>query len=131
MPIERDPREPLDAFYARILIALAKMAGGELRIKEDLIESDCRHLLVRDWDPVTNEIVFRVMSRYAEAAWVAPRQSQWTIPFEERARALGLDEAQRHHVPTDEEMAQKERQQNLRRQTRPVAPPVDRGGGAA
>ena len=122
MPIERDPKEPLDAFLCRILLALAKQSGGELRIREDNIDVDTRQLLVQDFDPKTNEIVFQVRSKYAQPIWVQPRQSQWTIPFEERARELGLDTASRHHVPTDEELAEKERVQRLKRQTRPIAP---------
>jgi hypothetical protein len=124
MPIERTKDEPLDAFLCRILLAAVKQAGGELRIKESEIDIDTRQLLMRDFDPATNEIVFRVGTKYAEPIWVNPRQSAWTIPFEERARQLGLDSAVRSHIPTDEELAAKEQQQRLRRQTRPVAPPT-------
>jgi len=122
MPIERDPNEPLDAFLCRILLALAKQCGGELRIKEETIEIDTRALLLQDFDPKTNEIVFRVASRYAQPIWIQPRQSAWTIPFEDRARQLGLDQASRHHVPTDDELAAKESSQRLRKQSRPQGP---------
>jgi hypothetical protein len=123
MPIERDPQEPLDAFLCRILLALAKQCGGELRIREENIDVDTRQLLVQDFDPKTNEIVLQVKSKYAQPIWVQPRQSAWTIPFEERARELGLERAHRSAIPTDEDLAEKERQRNLKRQTRPIAPP--------
>jgi hypothetical protein len=122
MPTERQPSEPLDAFLCRLLLALARQSGGELRIKESEIEIDTRQLLVQDFDPKTNEIVFQVRSKYAQPIWVEPRQSAWTIPFEERAAQLGLDRAHRSHIPTDEELAAKETQQRLRKQTRPIAP---------
>jgi hypothetical protein len=78
---------------------------------------------VQDFDPKTNEIVFQVRSKYAQPIWVEPRQSQWTIPFEERARAIGLDTANRSAIPTDADLAEKETQRNFRRNaTRPVAP---------
>jgi hypothetical protein len=122
VPIERAPNEPLDAFLCRILLALARQNGGELRISEENIEIDTRQLLVQDFDPKTNEIIFQVRSRYAQPIWVEPRQSQWTIPFEERARELGLDRVHRSAVPTDEDLAEKERLQRLKRTSRPVAP---------
>jgi hypothetical protein len=121
---ERRPDQPLDAYLCRILLAIAKQNGGEVRVKEDAIEIDTRQLLVRDFDSATGEIIFRVASRYAEPIWVEPVQSAWTIPFEERARQLGLAEPSRSHIPTDEELAAKEQQRNLRRQTRPIAPPT-------
>jgi hypothetical protein len=123
MPVsERDPKEPLEAFLCRILLALARQNNGEIRIKQEHLDVDTRQLLVQDFDPATNEIIFQVRSKYAQPIWVAPKQSAWTIPFAERAHDLGLDTANRHAIPTDEDLAQKERQSRLRTQSRPVAP---------
>lgn len=124
MPTERNPQESLEAFLCRLLLAIVRQNGGELRIKEAEIDIDTRQLLMRDFDPATNEMVLRVGSRYAEPIWVNPRQSAWTIPFEERARQLGLTDAPRHAtMPTDEELAEKERLRNAKRTAaRPIAP---------
>ena len=120
---ERRPDQRLDAYLCRVLLALVRQSPeGELRIKESTIEIDTRQLLVRDFDPATAELVFRAGSRYAEPIWVEPVQSEWTIPFADRARELGLDTANRHGIPTDAELAEKERLRDLTRKTRPIAP---------
>lgn len=119
---ERRPDQPLDAYLCRVLLAMAKQAGGEIRLKESEVDIDTRQLLVRDFDPATGELVFRVGSRYAEPIWIEPVQSAWTIPFEDRARQLGIDRPARTHVPTDEELAEKELSLRLRKQSRPQGP---------
>lgn len=119
---ERRPDQPLDAYLCRILLGLCRAAGGELRLKESLVEVDTRTLLVRDYDPATGELIFRIGSRYAEPIWVDPVQSAWTIPFAERARELGLDEVVRHRIPSDEDLAEKERLRDLTRKHTRVAP---------
>lgn len=124
MPIERDANESLEAFLCRVLLALCKVHGGELRIKEDQIDVDTRQLLVQDFDPRTGELVFYARSRYAQPIWVQPRQSAWTIPFEERAAQLGINQPARHVVPTDEELAERERKLRARVTSRPPVPPT-------
>jgi hypothetical protein len=124
MPIERGVDEPIEAFLYRIIGAVIRSSPDhELRVKEDTIDIETRQLIVQDFDPATNEIVFRLGSKYAQATWVNPRQSAWTIPFEERSRQLGLDVAARHAIPTDEDLAEKERiRAATKRSTRPIAP---------
>ncbi len=116
MPIERLPDEKMEPYLCRILLALARAAGGELRVKAAELDIDTRQLLVRDYDPATNELVFRAESRYAEAIWVEPRQSAWTIPFAERAAALGIEPSAgtRHRIPTDDDLASQEQLQRAR-----------------
>lgn len=119
---ERDPQQRLDVYLCRVLIALVKQNNGEVRVKESTIEAETRQLLLRDYDVETGELIFHVGSRYAEPIWVEPVQSAWTIPFEDRARQINVEN--RGVVHTDEQLAEMERQQNLRRSVRAVAPPV-------
>lgn len=124
MPIERLPDEKMEPYLCRILLALARAAGGELRLKAAEMDIDTRQLLVRDYDPETNELVFRAESRYAEAIWVEPRQSAWTIPFADRARELGIEPGAgaRHRIPTDDELEAKEQLQRARAEAARVNP---------
>jgi hypothetical protein len=113
---ERRPDERLDAYLCRVILAIARTHNGEFRIKSSEVDIDTRQLLVRDFDPATNEIVFRAESRYAEPIWVEPVQSAWTIPFADRARELGIDTpgGARHRIPTDDELASGEQLQRAR-----------------
>ena len=114
---ERKPDQALEPYLCRILLALARAHNGEFRVKVSEVDIDTRQLLVRDFDPDTNELVFRAESRYAEAIWVEPVQSAWTIPFAERAAQIGLipeGGGRRSRVPTDDELVAQEQLQRAR-----------------
>ena len=121
--IERQKDESIEGYLSRILLALARQAGGKLVVKRDTFEIDTSQMLTFDVDSATGDLLIMALSRYAEAIKVHPRAGAWTIPFEERAAALGMT-GSRHRIPTDEELAEAERARNVRRNVRTVAPPV-------
>ena len=66
----------LEAYLVRILAALCRQAGGELRIKGELIDViDQPTTLLKDWDGRTQELVLRThMGTFGEVFRVIPEK---------------------------------------------------------
>ena len=66
----------LEAYLVRILAALCRQAGGELRIKGELIDViDQPTTLLKDWDSKTQELVLRThMGSFGEVFRVVPEK---------------------------------------------------------
>ena len=102
----RDPQAVL-----RILVCLVESAKGkELQFwAEDYDGQNTGKLLVVDYQKKKGIISLRVTSDNGAAVPVAPEAHQWARPPEaaplERHRVAAAAAAERHAVPTDEEMA--------------------------
>lgn len=73
MPAHSSTGQKPEAYFARILAALAMAAGGTLRVKAsdmDLIDKET--VLVKDYDSATQEVVIRIGSRFNEVYRVQP-----------------------------------------------------------
>ena len=66
----------LEAYLVRILAALCRQAGGELRIKGELIDVITEPTtLLKDWDSRTQELVLRThMGSFGEVFRVVPEK---------------------------------------------------------
>ena len=103
--------EDLAKYLPRLLLAMVRQAGGEVRIPESEIDIDTTHVLVRDFDPKTQEIILRASTRYCEFLKVEPEATNWVKPMEERMLELvtqGREPDQRHHIPTDADLIEAE-----------------------
>jgi hypothetical protein len=81
MPLHDRGTAKLDAYLTRILAALAKKAGGELRISAaEIAVLDERVTLVRDFDEQTQEVVLRWGSPACEVYRVAGDAAWQTTP---------------------------------------------------
>jgi hypothetical protein len=102
----RDPQAVL-----RILVCLVEAAKGkELQFwAEDYDGQNTGKLLVVDYQKKKGIISLRVTSDNGAAVPVAPESHAWARPPEaaplERHRVAAAQAAERHAVPTDEEMA--------------------------
>jgi len=66
----------LEAYLVRILAALCRQAGGELRIKGELVDAiNEPTTLLKDWDTRTQELVLRThMGTFGEVFRVVPEK---------------------------------------------------------
>ena len=66
----------LEAYLVRILAALCRASGGELRIKGELVDSiNEPTTLLKDWDTKTQEVVLRThMGTFGEVFKVVPEK---------------------------------------------------------
>jgi hypothetical protein len=114
----RGKQDPL-SYYTRVLLALARNAGGELRIKcSDIDQLNERSILYTDYDPLSGELVIRAGSQFAEMLVVNPEAAEWVRPerqTSETAKPLRMT------VPSDSDLAEIEagllRRANQRRQS--------------
>ncbi len=100
----------------RLILALVIKNGGELRVKAPLYDSlDRARRLVVDFDAKKGDIVLRATSDFGRAIIVTPENIAWVKPPEaaplERARVTAEHEAEKRHVPSDEELADMEERQ--------------------
>lgn len=73
MPAHSSTGQKPEAYFARLLAALAIAAGGSLRIKGSDVDSiDKEVVLVKDWDGATQEVIIRVGTRFNEVYRVQP-----------------------------------------------------------
>lgn len=122
--IERQRDESVEAYLSRVLLAICREHENELRVKLSTFEIDTAQMLTFDVDKASGDLIIRAMSRYGEAIRVQPRSASHVVPYEERARDLGLDRGARSRVLDDEALAKAEADRNLRRNIRSIAPPV-------
>jgi len=106
---------------ARVLLAIVIANKNELRIKAcDYDSIDASRLLVVDFDREAGDLVMRATSSYGRAMAVTPENFQWSLPLTsaptERARTEATQKARRTHIPSDEELAQME-EENQQRQS--------------
>ena len=75
MPAHSRGNLSLEAYLTRILAALAKRNGGELRIKGAEVDAvDNTTNLMKDWDPKRQEVVLRFSTPFSEIYRVAPER---------------------------------------------------------
>lgn len=73
MPAHDRGNAKLEAYLVRILAAIVKNAGGELRVKASEVDViDERTILVKDYDSDAQELVFRCGSAFNEVYRVSP-----------------------------------------------------------
>jgi hypothetical protein len=122
-----DPRDPMAV--ARVLIALTKEKGGEIRLRAcdyDTIEQG--YALLFEYDRATSEIVLRVSN--GKIAIIPAENQAWLRPKEEvpieREKSQAQQEVIRRSFRSDEELAELEEALN-RKQT--LAREVNEGKG--
>lgn len=103
-----DPNDP--KAIARLLVALVREHGGELRIKAGSYDNMERGVfLFLDFDKLTCEVVVRCSTESGRAIIVSPEAAAWTKPREEMPRErqqIQAQEAVRHRIlRSDEELA--------------------------
>lgn len=118
----RGKQDPL-AYYTRVLLALARREGGELRIKcSDIDSLNERAVLYTDYDPVAGELVLRAGSQFAELVVVSPEAAEWVRP----ERTQEQSKPARTSIPSDNDLAEIEaglmRRAAARRQNVSTAP---------
>jgi hypothetical protein len=104
----------------RILICLVEQSKGEVQFwAQDYDGLDKGKVLSHSYDRKKGIISLRVSSDNGGAVVVQPESHAWTMPPQtaplERARSEAARQATRTHVPTDEELAIME-EENQRRQ---------------
>jgi hypothetical protein len=104
----RDPQTIL-----RILVTLVEQNRGEMSFRaEDYDSLDKGKLLMVDYNRKRGVISLRATADFGSAVPVAPEAHAWTKPAEaaplERHRVAAAKDAERHSVPTDEDMARLE-----------------------
>jgi hypothetical protein len=99
----RGKQDPL-SYYTRILLALARREGGELRVKcSDIDALNERAILYTDYDPVSGELVLRAGSQFAEMMIINPEAAEWIRP--ERTQEQAAKQS-KMAVPTDSDLAE-------------------------
>lgn len=121
MPSYSRGNQPPLEYYLRILLALVRKSGGELRIKcSDIDRVSEKTMLDTDYDAEANELVLRARSQFGETVIIQPEAHAWVRPPSERAEALNQTPA-RTSVPSDKDLAEIEagllRRAAARRQT--------------
>ena len=78
MPAYNRGDEKVDAYLVRILSAIVREHGGELRVKGHLIdEVNEATTLIKEWDKQTNELVLRAgMHSFTEVFRVVPTKQE-------------------------------------------------------
>lgn len=76
MPAYQKGELSLDAYLVRLLAALCRQAGGELRVKGELVDAVGEATaLLKAWDSKTQEVVLTVsMGTYGEVFRVVPER---------------------------------------------------------
>jgi len=105
----------------RILVTLVEQAGGCLEFhSQDYDQMDRSKLLTIDYDRTKGVNTLRVLGNSSAAVSVTPESHQWSLPLTsaptERARTEATQKARRTHIPSDEELAQME-EENQQRQS--------------
>ena len=100
---------------ARLLLAMAVENGGEVRLRGATYDSiDSGRILLIDYDKKRAQVVVKASTNFARAITVQPESYQWTMPQaespREQAAVKAVAQAQRVHVPSDEELADMEEQ---------------------
>lgn len=74
--------EKFESYLIRVLAALLKERGGELRIKKNLLETGERIGYQSDYDAEKNEVIFRLSSKESELVLTnyGEQQGQWVDP---------------------------------------------------
>lgn len=103
-----DPNDPKT--ISRILVALVREHGGELRLKAMTYDGLERGVfLVMDFDRATLEVVLRCTTESGRVVVVQPESYSWTKPKEEaqtQQPQIAAQEAVRHRIlRSDEELA--------------------------
>jgi hypothetical protein len=99
----RGKQEPL-AYYTRVLLALARREGGELRIKcSDIDSLNERAILYTDYDGVSGELVIRAGTQFAEMVVVSPESAEWVRPERQQEQTA---KPARVAIPTDSDLAE-------------------------
>ena len=99
----RGKQDPL-SYYTRVLLALARNAGGELRIKcSDIDQLNERSILYTDYDPLSGELVIRAGSQFAEMLVVNPEAAEWVRPERQTEQTA---KPPRMTVPSDSDLAE-------------------------
>lgn len=105
----------LDTWLSRLLIALVRKNGGELRISGyDLEDVPDRCILFTDYDGTTHEVVIRAGTGAAEAI-VIHTGEQWAKPSSPEANSPPSPQPpSRSAVPTDADVAAMEQRLFMR-----------------
>ena len=103
MPAHSRGRQDPLAYYTRVLLALARREGGEIRIKcSDIDLQNERATLWTDYDAINGELVLRAGSQFAEMLVISPEAAEWTRP----ERVQETQRPPKTSVPSDNDLAE-------------------------
>lgn len=107
MPAHSRGNQPPLQYYARVLLALSKREGGELRIKcSDVDRINEKMALSIDFDAESGELVIRSGSQFLETLYIEPEQMSWTRPLSDRPEATPTQTPARTSMLTDAQVAE-------------------------
>ena len=74
--------QKLETYLVKVILAILKTHGPELRIKQPLLDIEDKVGYYSDYDPETNEVIFRLGSKNAELVFVNPGETkgEWVEP---------------------------------------------------